>query len=210
MTRIYGLRMNTRYSLFRLLVLIVACSSDHALPTVRDAPANPLFREILTRVVERDDDTGAILTVQAIEGCSRHPHNLVFSIEQERDHTVVIVLHWNNKTNDGVYEKHRLVVDDAIRTELANQKKFQTKLEIIREAQTKERDKRFSQLTGGRLTYGMTQDEVLRTFGKPASVKPFAGARAAMPGTCDTWVYEDFGVKFNDGRAADIFRLDNK
>lgn len=173
-----------------------------------DSPANPIFQEILNRVVDRDQDTDAILRVQAKDGCSHYPHQLSFSIIQARENDeVVVVLRCNNKVNDGVYEKYRLVIDNAIRAELSNQKKFQAKLSRIEEASRKERAKRFKQLTGGRLTQGMTQDEVKGILGNPSSVVPFQGARFVSVGSCDSWVYGSFQVRFHDGRAADITAL---
>lgn len=203
--------MSNAYSLLRLLILIVVCASARPLSADdSDTPANPLFQEILTRVTERDRDTDAILMVKAREGCSRHPHNLNFSIEQERSHdTVVIVLHWNNKTNDGVYEKHRLVIDAAIRTELANQKNFQIKLEKLGAAYSEVRDKRFNQITGGRVRYGMTPNEVEQQLGKPSTVTRYAGAELTL-GTRDTWNYQDFRILFHDDRATNIFIIDIK
>ena len=192
------------------LFFLVVVNAAMGLPPVKNSgdAANPIFQEILSRVAERDEDTHVILNVRAREGCSRYPNKLSFSITQARQHDeVVVVLRWNNKGNDGVYEKYRLVIDNAIRVELSNQQKFQAKLERIAEAARKERDKRFKQLAGGRLTYGMTQGEVENVLGKPTSVEPYRGAQATREGSRDSWVYDNFRVRFHGGITADITAL---
>ena len=99
------------------------------LPAARAAdaakPVSPTFAEILTRVAERDKDTGAILTVKPRVDAPPRNFGLDFSMtEVPFAGEVVIIVEERLKSGDGVFEKYRLTIDDAITKELANRKRY--------------------------------------------------------------------------------------
>ncbi len=90
---------------------------------------SPTFAEILARVVERDQTTGAIVSVKRKADA---PQNVAanspaaplrFSLAEADDgQSAVIVLESNIKGDENVYETYRLRIDDAMRAELRLQK----------------------------------------------------------------------------------------
>jgi hypothetical protein len=166
---------------------------------------NTTFQDILQRVVGRDEGSGAILRVAAKPDSPRHPHSLKFSIERSRDlDEVVITLRWNSKVNDGIYEKYRLRVDDAIRDELAKHDERSSILLAKAEAYQQQQQRKFSSLTGGKLSYLQGQADVRKIFGEPKQIRQYAGARVVIEGSCDSWIYDGFEIQFHDGKAIEI------
>ena len=166
---------------------------------------NPVFQDILSRVVSRDDASGAILFVRAAKGSSRYPHALSFSIARSKvPDEVVVTMRWDAKMNDGVYEKHRLLIDDAIREELARQSQRMADLEIRRETYENALNEKFAKLTDGKVNYRRWQALVREILGQPTEIQPYAGQRAGTQGSCDSWGYQDFWIEFHDGQAINI------
>jgi hypothetical protein len=86
---------------------------------------SPTFADLLTRVTRRDKETGAILEVRAKDDAPRRNFGLTFSIsEVPYAGEAVVVVAEELKAGDGVFEKYRLRIDDAIRQELDNQKRY--------------------------------------------------------------------------------------
>jgi hypothetical protein len=129
------------------------------------------FQDILGRVITRDKDTDAILLVKRKEDApaAPYPYSLRFSIraDQEGNGNVDIVIHGDVKW-DKTYERYFLKADDAIRKELGNQKKLEAAKEMAHKKYVEEQTKRIHELTGGKLKYGMSREQVEAVMGKPS------------------------------------------
>jgi hypothetical protein len=142
------------------------------------------FQDILARVVRRDKDSQAIVTVKR-KADAPQSGTLNFSIVQvpHDENEAVVTLSINLKAGDGVYEKYRLKIDEAIRRELNNQKRM---ADLERERLVKEfeqRKKNIVELSGGTLREGMTLEEVVKVKGQPKQIEPivYGGAMARLP-----------------------------
>lgn len=170
-----------------MTLLLVLANTVHA---AQPEFVSQTFKEIQSRVIRRDANSGAILEVKVKEDSPKLGFGLNFSIAEDAG-DVVIVLSRNLKTGDGVYEKYRLRMDDALRQELQNQKKLKELLAAqekkYREAQTK----KIAELTGGQLKFGMSFTAVEAIKGK--APKGLFGA--AEFGTF-TWIYPDMKLRF--------------
>ncbi len=189
-----------------VVVLLTVCRMGQAVEPPKFLSAT--FQDILSRVVRRDVDSGAILSVKAKEDASTLRLDLQFKIEETLHQNEVVVVIWKNmKTNDGVYEMYRLKMDDAIQQELRNQKRFQ---ELQKERQKKaleERAKKIEQLTEGKLKYGMMANEVEAIKGKPLVVEKVNGGGAAgIPPETFIWVYPNLKLHFYGGMLTDAER----
>jgi hypothetical protein len=92
------------------------------------------FQETQSRVMRRDAECGAILKVKVKEDAPEILSDLDFSIKEVPNaNEAVIKLSRKRMSGDGVYEMYYLRVDDAMRQELQNQKRFK-ELEVTRNA----------------------------------------------------------------------------
>jgi hypothetical protein len=176
------------------IVMLLACIDAPAAEPPEFVSAT--YQDILARVVERDKSTGAILTVKARSdslGARLH-----FSIEEARpEDEVVVVLSWNNKINDGVYEKYRLRTDRALRDELAKQKAYMREATVRGQQAREEQARAVDLATGGRLQMGMPQGDVERIQGKPLRIEH--GLVAAALSDDAIWVYPELRLHFSGG-----------
>jgi hypothetical protein len=128
------------------------------------------FAEILERVSERDSESGAILTVQPKDDSPRINYGLSFSMTKVPGDEVVIQLEIALKSGDGVYERYRLRMDDAMRKELALLEKHAEVQKKRAAAAVSEATAKIEKVTRGKVRYGMTRDEVETILGKPKEV----------------------------------------
>lgn len=149
------------------------------------------FLEIQSRVLRRDAESGAILQVKVKEDAPRLSFGLDFTIDEiPNDREAIVVLSRNLKAGDGVYEKYRLRLDDALRQELKNQKRLK-ELEVERSAKNiEEQKKKITELSDGKLSYGMSLEEVVKVKGQPQKVRSWQAAGAF------TAIYPDMGLDF--------------
>jgi hypothetical protein len=125
------------------------------------------FAEILERVSERDSESGAILTVQCKDDSPRISYGLSFSMAKVHADEVVIELGIALKSGDGVYERYRLRMDEAMRKELALLEKTRRGSKRRATAQVTAATAKIERVTRGKVRYGMTRDEVEKILGKP-------------------------------------------
>ena len=138
------------------------------------------------------------MSVKAKEDSPRHPYDLNFSITPERrGGEAVLLLTWNTKTDDGVHERYRLRIDDAMREELGKQKRYQEVLAGRAEKWQQERAKEVERLTGGKLKYGMSPADVEAVRGKPTRTERPLVADATSDATI--WIYPDAKLHFTGG-----------
>ena len=149
------------------------------------------FQEITSRVVRRDAQSGAILGVRVKEDAPTSFDALDFSVEEiAHASEAVIVLGFRMKSGDGVYEKYRLRIDDALRQEILNQQRLKV-LEAERVATgIQSRKKKITDLSSGKLSYGMTLEEVIKIYGQPQK------AHDAQAAGSFTVVYPDRNLSF--------------
>ena len=192
-------------SLVAVVALLTVCRAGQAAEPPKFVSAT--FQDILSRVMRRDDDSGAILEVKVKKDAPQIAFGLNFTIEEQPyQNQVVIVLGVNLKAGDGVYEKYRLIMDDAIREELRNQKRFQ---ELQKERQKKaleERAKKIEHLTEGQLKYGMTPNEVEAIKGRPAAVETVKTGSFVPPPDTFIWIYPNLSMHFYGGMLTDVER----
>lgn len=127
------------------------------------------FQEIQSRVISREAESGAILAVRTKDDAPPLGFGLNFSLEvsPHDPEMAVVVLERKLMAGDGVYEKYFLRIDDSIRRELQNQQRLK-ELTAVRLAQAvAEQKKVIRELSGGKLAYGMTLEEVIRVKGQP-------------------------------------------
>ena len=155
------------------------------------------FQEIQRRVTRRDADCGAIVAVKVKEDAPQLSFGLNFSIKEDAS-DAVIVLSRTLKAGDGVYEQYRLRLDDALRQELLNQKRLK-ELGIERHKKvSEEQKKKISALSKGRLSYGMSLEEVAKLKGQPQKVESWQAAGAFRA------IYPDMSLSFWMRRLTDI------
>ncbi len=193
-------------SLVAVAALLTVCRAGQATEPPKFVSAT--FQDILSRVIRRDKDSEAIMEVKAQKDAPQRVSGLNFTIEEQPSQNEVVVVIWRNlKTSGGVYENYCLIMDDAIREELRNQKRFQ---ELQKERITKaleERAKKIEQLTEGKLKYGMTPDEVAAIKGKPAAVDEIEPRGAAgLPFNAFIWIYPNLKLHFYGGILVDVER----
>lgn len=180
-------------NLFRISLMTVLLGlANVAQATDEPKFVSKTFQEIQSRVLRRDAESGAILQVKVKEDAPQLSFGLDFTIEEMPDgRDAIVVLSRNLKAGDGVYEKYLLRLDDALRQELQNQKRVK---ELRVERNTKnieEQKKKITELSGGKLSYGMSLEEVVKVKGQPQNVHSWqaAGAFIAIyPGmSLDFW-----------------------
>lgn len=194
-------------SLVAVVALLTVCRVGQAAEPPKFVSAT--FQDILSRVMRRDAGSGAIMEVKAKEDAPQLPFGLNFTVEETPHQNEVVVVIWRNLKTDGVYEKYRLKMDDAIQQELRNQKRFH---ELQKEREKKaleERAKKIEQLTGAKLRYGMTPKEVEVINGKPPIVETIKPRGAAgLPFDAFIWVYPNLNLHFYSGMLTDVERKD--
>ena len=150
------------------------------------------FQDILGRVMQRDKETGAILRVKAKEDApAPHPYGLEFTIRAEEKDVVSIVID-GGVMNNRTYERYLLKADDAIRKELGNQEKLAAVREKAHQKYVEEQTKQVPELTGGKLKYGMSRQQVEAVIGKPNEFKEGQAAGSfelSYPGM-DLWFWD--------------------
>jgi hypothetical protein len=131
---------------------------------------SPTFQDILKRVTVRDKETRAILQVRRKEDTRLISWDLSFSMrEWPESGEATIELYVTYKDGNGIYEQYLLRIDKAIREELDNLKRFKEAQPARLAKEIEEKKKRIQEVTKGKLTYGMTQEEVEKVLGKPSS-----------------------------------------
>lgn len=158
------------------------------------------FAEILTRVVARDKDSGAILRVKMKADAPQVLHGeLLFEMHEEPNTDSVVIQFSTQTMTLNVYEMYRLVVDQNIREELANLKLMQAQgVEKARQLQ-QEQAARIERLTNGKLKYGMTREEVIAVLGQPKAQPPGPGFQEAGRFTLEyNAYYLDFLLTLRD------------
>ncbi|MDF3131056.1 hypothetical protein P0Y35_17730 [Kiritimatiellaeota bacterium B1221] len=177
-----------------ITLLLVVVSSAYAKETEF---VSKTFQEIQSRVLSRDEHSGAILKVKILEDAPRLNFGLNFSITEDAG-DVVIILSRNLKAGDGVYEKYRLRMDDSLRQELDNQK-LMIKLRAERQkTYIKNQKKKITELTEGNLKMGMSPRKVKKIKGKAAEIQSAAEFGSS------TWIYPDMLLRFVRGSLYDV------
>ncbi len=161
------------------------------------------FQDILGRVMKRDKDTDAILLIKPKEDAPSAPYGLEFSIRPARDENSVNIVIYRNAKVEWIYERYLLKADDAIRKELQNQKKLVAAEEKAHKQYVEEQTKRIPELTGGKLKYGMSREQVESVMGKPNSTN-----EAQLAGSFGL-SYPDMNLWFTDERLVEV-RLTKK
>jgi hypothetical protein len=131
------------------------------------------FQDILGRVMQRDKETGAILLVKPKEDAPPAPwglNGLSLSIAALDRNNVEIRIYYKGM-GERTYELYLLKADDAIRVELGNQEKLAAVRERAHQKYVEEQTKRIAELTGGKLKYGMSRQQVEAVMGKPSEYK---------------------------------------
>ncbi|MEW6359981.1 MAG: hypothetical protein AB1696_26830 [Planctomycetota bacterium] len=163
---------------------------------------SPTFQDILSRVTQRDKESGAILEVKPKPDAPplRIGSGLELSFQEGREgnEVEVVLTHRGWKLGDRVYETYRLKTDDAIRQEILNQKRYQERQAELETKRHEGQRKKIAELTHGKLIYGMTPAEVEAVKGKPDHQ-----ADAQAVGTF-LWDYPDMGLFFTAGRLDDV------
>jgi hypothetical protein len=165
--------------------------------TVASAPAaekkvGKTFADILSRVKQRDEDSGAILRVKMRDDAPPYAQGeLIFDMAEGSDKNTVTIRLTTPSLNLNVYEEYVLVVDDAIREELGKlalmRKQAVEKAKKWREEQTE----KVRKVTGGKLKFGMTEEEVVKLLGKPQQ------RHSAMAAGVFYLEYADWYLSFN-------------
>jgi hypothetical protein len=169
------------------------------------------FADILSRVIQRDKDSGAILRVNPkADAPQEGKMALSFSMKEHAsandakvERSVVIELATVAK-NRQVYERYLLVMDEKMQAELA-------KLELLRQQtvekekqQAQEQARQIKELTNDKLHRGMTEEEVIAVLGKPQE-RNLAQAVGNFG-----LAYENYSLFFRKNRLAEIQPLDRR
>lgn len=178
-------------------VTLLALYASRAYAAEETKYVSSTFQEIQKRA-NRDPECGAIISVQCKEDAPRHDYPLDFSIDKAPGDEVIIVLSINLLAGDGVYEKYLLRIDDAIRQELQNQERLK-KVQAERKAKAiEESKKKINEISGGKLSYGMSLEDVTAVKGKPVKVEQWQAYGAF------TAIYPDMKLFFWETRLANI------
>jgi len=158
-----------------------------------DPAASATFQDVVRRVEARDPDSGAILEVRARDDAPRYGGGgLNFAIQQRGKDEVVIVLSARTMTGD-VYEQYLLKLDPALRAELARQKLFAEQQAQKHQAWVVAQRAKIPAVTGDRLQFGMSPDEVKKALGTPKAEHVWQKAGGL------TLVYDDLTLTFDGG-----------
>lgn len=158
-----------------------------------DPAASPTFQDVVRRVEARDPDSGAITDVRPRDDAPRYGGGrLNFAIQQRGEDEVIIVLTAHTMTAD-VFEQYRLKVDPALRAELARQKMYAQQQEQKHQAWVVAQRAKIPAVTGGRLQYGMSPDEVKKALGTPKAEHVWQKAGGL------SLVYDDLTLTFDGG-----------
>ncbi|KAF0250037.1 MAG: hypothetical protein FD167_562 [bacterium] len=184
----------------QVIVLINLLIFSNIVQAAEDKFVSVTFQDILNRVIGRDKESGAILEIKVKEDSPQLNFGLSFNIEEvPNQNEVIIILYRNLKAGDGVYEKYRLRIDDAICRELENQKYFyQLQTEHKKKFQ-ENLTKKITELTKGVLEYGIPCSKVQTIKGKAISILASAAAAGNF-----TWVYPDIKLHFVGGTLQDV------
>jgi hypothetical protein len=145
--------------------------------TVHTAYVSVTFQNILSRVVARDKETNAITKVAPKEDAPQNQSDLDFSITQDTTREEVRVVVSEHTMIGRTYEQYLLRMDDAIREELKKANRLRAALARKENERIDQQNKKIGELTGGRLRYGMSQNEVEGAMGKPDKVVEGAAQR---------------------------------
>jgi hypothetical protein len=159
------------------------------------------FQDILARVVDRHHKTGAIFSVKAKQDAPEVSVSLSFSIEAVPQHNeVIITLSENLGKRQRIYEQYRLKVDKATQRELDNWARYKQMVEDNRKEREKAQSERIQKLTGGKLKFGMSTQEVIAIKGQPLpEQRPRLRAYDGF-----TMIYPDMKLEFVDSRLDDV------
>jgi len=156
------------------------------------------FQDILLRVLSRDGESGAILTVKAREDAPRPGIDLELVLQEVPNTDDVIVTLRQHLMSGGVHEEYLLRKDDALRDELRRRRSLAA-LEIERERRlTQKHSEEIPVLSGGRLKAGMTFAQVEALTGKPLAMPPIQAAGTVV------WVFADKTLTFKNERLAEM------
>lgn len=179
----------------RVWFLAVAVALAVGAESRAEKKVSKTFAEILTRVLERDTDSGAIVAVKMKEDAPPYAMGrLDFEMREGPQEGAVTIRLMTPSLTRSVYEQYVLVIDDKIREELDN-------LELMRK-QTAEKQKKWREeqtekirkLTGGKLKFGMSEAEVVKVLGEP--VKRHTGSMEAGVFSLE---YPDWLLEFRVG-----------
>jgi hypothetical protein len=176
-----------------MILCAVACAPSQAAES--KPKVSQTFAEILTRVITRDKDSGAILRVQMKEDAtSGHSRGELLFEMYEKPNTGSVVIQLRTQSMDlNVYEMYRLVIDQNMREELSKLKLMQEQgVEKAKKLQ-KEQSERIEKLTNGKLKYGMKREEVIAIFGQPKEQPLGPGLQQAGRFTME---YDDYYLDF--------------
>jgi hypothetical protein len=157
----------TRY--FVILGLILFSISTLVADTLTNDQSTGIFNDILRRIPRRDPESHAILKVRPRQGPGV-PQDLWanFGIQELASSNEVRITLWNEqKDSHVIWETYTLPIDDAIRKELDNQRRHKTIVAEREKRQAESSAKKIGELTGGKLKYGMTLQEVKAVMGEP-------------------------------------------
>lgn len=190
------------------IALLLLC--NYARAQESDKYVSVTFQDILSRVVSRDKDSGAILIVKPKKDSSSKTVILSLSLTQGLEDETIVLLKYNNILNNGIYEKYRLRTDDAMREEMKRLERYQQALADKAKKREEQLALEITKKTSGILRYGMTVAEAEAIKGKPVSSERVPTQHITftlIPGTGSyashgyeaQLVYPDMTLYFMDG-----------
>lgn len=195
--------MKRVHQLLLVIILLIGGHFSCCAQTETNDESTAIFTEILRRLPRRDPESHAILQVRLrrVRGVYQD-FWANFTIQELPSSNAVVITLWNElKSGSEIHERYRLVINEAIRKELQNQKQH---LVIMAERKRKEAEawaKSVDILSGGKLKSGMSTNEVKAIMGKSDKTD----MNHQLLGYFFVW-YSDLRLTFRDRRLSEITR----
>ena len=157
--------MKMHIKLLTLALSVSALSTiSYAAETEFFTELNATFKEIQARVTKREPRSNAILSVHAAPG-DKFNLNYRFRIKLRNDEKATVELFWPNKDGDSG-ERYVVALDDDVKTEIERQQKLEKLLAQDWRERQAENAKRIAKLSGGQLTFGMLDKDIVKIRGR--------------------------------------------
>jgi hypothetical protein len=156
------------------------------------------FAEILSRVSQRDPDSGAILRVRAREDSPSPSAELEISIVKGLNRGEVLIELRTVTINLSVFEKYLLKEDAKMREEMDKMVLLRQQAIERHKQRSRSNAEQIGRLTGGKLKHGMTEKQVIQVLGKPEKT-----VTAMAAGNFTLW-YATLYASFEGNRLAEV------
>lgn len=154
------------------------------------------FKELEARVIKREERSNAVIQIKSAPG-EKTADNYQFRIKPLDDMRVTVELFHHTMVGD-LGERYEVALDDAVKVEMARQAKLAELLAQDEKARQAANAKTITELTKGKLAFGMKQGDVARIWGTKYRFDTWQQAGSG------TMIYDDFRMTIHVGTLDEI------